>query len=68
MKKSVVIGVAKRSSCPSSHRINYQKLSLIDKLLCRADGLTGKLSDFCDVIPKGEEKNVSKNLNKKGSS
>jgi len=60
MKKSVVIGVAAGAVALVATALIIKKLSLIDKLLCRADGLTGKLSDFCDVIPKGEEKNVSK--------
>lgn len=60
MKKNVVIGIAAGAAALVATAIIVKKLNLLDKLLCKADGLTGKLSDFCDVIPKGEEKNVSK--------
>lgn len=60
MKKSVVLGVAAGAVALVATALVIKKLSLLDRLLCRADGLTGKLSDFCDVIPKGEEGNVNK--------
>ena len=60
MKKSVVLGVAAGAVALVATALIVKKLSLIDKLLCKADGLTGKLTDFCDLIPKGEEGNVNK--------
>lgn len=60
MKKSVVLGVAAGAVALVASALIVRKLNLIDKVLCRADGLTGKLSDFCDLIPKGEQNNVSK--------
>ncbi len=60
MKKSIVLGVATGAVAAIAAALIVKKLNLLDKVICRADGLTGKLSDFCDVIPKGEERNVSK--------
>lgn len=60
MKKSVVLGVAAGAVALVATALVIKKLNLLDRLLCRADGLTGKLSDFCDVIPKGEERNINK--------
>lgn len=60
MKKNVIIGIAAGAAALAATTIILKKLNLLDKLLHKADGLTGKLSDFCDTIPKGEEKNVSK--------
>jgi len=62
MKKTVVLGVAAGAVAVVAAALIVKKLNLLDKVLRKADGLTGKLSDFCDVIPKGEERNVSKNF------
>lgn len=62
MKKSVVLGLTAGAVVLVAGALIIKKLNLIDKVLSKADGLTGKLSDFCDVIPKGEEGNVNKNF------
>lgn len=60
MKKSVVLGVTAGAVALVTAAIVIKKLRLLDKVLCKADGLTGKLSDFCDLIPKGEAGNINK--------
>ena len=60
MKKTVVLGITAGAVALVASALIVRKLSLLDKILCRADGLTGKLSDYCDVIPKGEQRNVNK--------
>lgn len=60
MKKSVVLGLTAGAVALVAGALIVKKLNLLDKLLCRADDLTGKLSDYCDLIPKGEQGNVSK--------
>lgn len=60
MKKSLIIGIAAGAAAVTAGVLIARKLHVLDKMLCRAEGLTGKLSDYCDVLPKGEEKNVSK--------
>lgn len=60
MKNSVVLGLTAGVVALVASALIVRKLNLIDKILCKADGLTGKLSDYCDVIPKGEERNVNK--------
>ncbi len=56
----MIIGIAAGAAAVTAGILIVKKLHVLDKLLCRAEGLTGKLSDYCDVLPKGEEKNVSK--------
>ena len=60
MKKSIVLGITAGAVALVASALIVRKLNLIDKILCKADGLTGKLSDYCDVIPKGEQRNVNK--------
>ena len=60
MKKSIVLGLTAGAVAFVAGALIVKKLNLLDKLLCKADGLTGKLSDYCDLIPKGEQGNVSK--------
>jgi len=60
MKKTVVLGITAGAVALVAGALIIRKLHLLDKILCRADGLTGKLSDYCDLIPKGEQGNVSK--------
>lgn len=60
MKNSVVLGLTAGAVALVASALIVRKLNLIDKILCKADGLTGKLSDYCDVIPKGEQGNVNK--------
>ena len=60
MKKSVVLGITAGAVALVAGALIIKKLNLLDKVLCKADGLTGKLSDFCDILPKGEERNISK--------
>ncbi|NBL64171.1 hypothetical protein GV828_03030 [Flavobacterium sp. NST-5] len=56
----MIIGIAAGAAAVTASILIAKKLHVLDKLLCRAEGLTGKLTDYCDVLPKGEEKNVSK--------
>lgn len=60
MKKSVVLGITAGAVALVAGALIIKKLNLLDKVLCKADGLTGKLSDFCDILPKGEERNINK--------
>jgi len=60
MKNSVVLGVAAGAIAAIAAAVIVKKLNLLDKVICKADGLTGKLADYCDLIPKGEQGNVNK--------
>lgn len=59
MKNSIVLGITAGAVALVASALIVRKLNLIDKILCKTEGLTGKLSDYCDLIPKGEQRNVN---------
>ena len=69
MSKNLIIGIAAGVAAVVVIGIIVKKTDILDTLLGKisdlSDTVEEKFGDFGDLIPKGEERNVSENLQKK---